>query len=431
MTRTQRSILGVAMLTQGVSVGMTYGILPVFLEPLEAAFSASRTLVSSGQILIMLALTVGSMLTGVALDRGYARGVMLAGALLMGAAQFVAALAPNLWLLGLAALMAGFAVPSIGPLAGASLVTRSFAAERGRALGLMAMGPPLGSGLFAALAGWALVALGWRGAFALFGLLTLVLLLPAIGWVVPARFEPGAGREQPTSSEPSDGAAGDGQTRAADVGMLDVLRMPVFWWTGMVFALAAGVPTGWTVHVAAYLSGVGLDPPEQSTLLAIQFWMGVPGALCFGMLADRLGLTGLFSVMLAGMAAILVGYALFPEPWVVAILGVAMGFATGGMIPLYMLLLGKRLGPDALGRAMGLSNLLMLPVMAVAVLLAASVYEAQGSYTWALAVFALAILAAIGCVFGSSLAAAAALRDRADPSPTGLRAAEQGGGPVR
>ena len=54
MTSNQRSILAVALLTQGVAVGLTYGILPVFLQPLETAFAAPRTQISSGQILIML-----------------------------------------------------------------------------------------------------------------------------------------------------------------------------------------------------------------------------------------------------------------------------------------------------------------------------------------------------------------------------------------
>ena len=107
MTAQQRSILAVAMISQGVAVGLTMGILPVFLEPLEAAFEAKRTVIAAGQILIMLALTIGSLVTGAALDRGHARSVMLIGAGLMVSAMVVASLATNLVVLGLAALMAG------------------------------------------------------------------------------------------------------------------------------------------------------------------------------------------------------------------------------------------------------------------------------------------------------------------------------------
>ena len=67
-----------------------------------------------------------------------------------------------------------------------------------------------------------------------------------------------------------------------------------------------------------------------------------------------------------------------------------------------MMLIGQRMGPDALGRAMGLSNLVMLPVMAGAVLLAASNYEAEGSYEMSLLVFSVGFLAAIGCLLISN-----------------------------
>jgi hypothetical protein len=80
---------------------------------------------------------------------------------------------------------------------------------------------------------------------------------------------------------------------------------------------------------------------------------------------------------------------------------------TGGMIPLFLVLLGRRMGPEAFGRAMGLSNLLMLPVMAVAVVVAARIFDSQGSYDAALRIFTVAVLFAIISVFGSKRSAEA------------------------
>jgi len=390
MTHQQRSILAVAMLTQGVAVGVTVGILPVFLQPLEAAFDAPRTQIASAQILIMVALTAGSILTGAALDRGYARPLMMAGATLMVMAQLVASIAPNLGVLALAALMAGFAIPSIGPITAASLVTRVFDEERGRALGLMSMGPPLGSGLFAFLAGWGILALGWRETFMLFAGIAAVVLLPMIWFIVPHRYE--------TEATP----VAAGETEAEEVTMADVARMPVFLWSAAVFALAAGISTGWTTHVAAYMTGVGLSEAEASTWLAVQYWMGVPGAVFFGMMADRLGVSTLFALLLTLAAACFAGFALIPDPTAAKAICTLFGFSFGGVIPLYMLLLGQRMGPDALGRAMGLSNLFMLPAVFGAVLLAASVFESTGGYKSALLVFAVGMVISIGCLVGSN-----------------------------
>ena len=77
-----------------------------------------------------------------------------------------------------------------------------------------------------------------------------------------------------------------------------------------------------------------------------------------------------------------------------------------GPSELCLVRLGQRLGADAIGRAVGLSNLLMLPVMAGSVLFAASGFESSGSYAGALVVFAVGVLASIGCLLGSNREAA-------------------------
>lgn len=365
MNSRQRAILAVALVTQGVSVGLVYAVPPVFLEALESTFHATRTQIAVGPVLIMAGLTVGGLLTGVALDRGYARGVLLAGASVLIAALLVASRATSLATLACVAVAMGFSTPSIGPLAGASLVTRFFDEGRGRALGLIGMGPPLGSGLFAAVAGWSLLALGLRESFVFFAGVAFVAVVPLVCWAVPARFE--------SRAEVA------GQGGAAAVSMREVLARPLFWWSAIVFALAAGIATGWTTHAAAYLGGVGLSPAQQSGVLAAQFWLGVPGALVFGTLADRFPLRGLFVALLAAEAGLYAGFALGPSPLAAGVMAGAFGFLSGGLIPLYLLMLGRRMGPDALGRAMGLSNVVMLPVMSGAVLLAAAVYERTGA----------------------------------------------------
>ena len=77
-------------------------------------------------------------------------------------------------------------------------------------------------------------------------------------------------------------------------------------------------------------------------------------------------------------------------------------FLFGALIPLFMMLLGEKFGPQVLGRAMALANLMMLPVMAASLLFSAAVYEERGSYASAFAVLTLGMLASIGCVFGAS-----------------------------
>ena len=403
MTSAQRSILAVAMLTQGIAVGLTVAIVPIFLEPLELAFDAPRTVIAGGQILIMLTLTVGSIVTGIVLDRGHVRAAMLVGACGMISAQVLASVAPNLWVLGLAAGLAGFSIPPLGPLTAGKLITHYFDQGRGRAMGLMSVGPPLGSGIFAALAGWLLLTTEWRGVFQLFAVIAAVVVIPLIILIVPRHFDdvPAA---SDSSSDPGSAVASTGESdegATAGQSMADVVRSPAFLWAGGMFAIVAGVTTGWTVHIAAYLGAVGLDEATRSNVLAVQFWMGVPGSIVFGVLADRIGLKTLLFGSIVTTAACYGAFSFEPAPVLVTGLSALVGFSMGGVIPLYMMLLGKTIGPESLGRAMGLSNLMMLPVMSIAVLVAASLFESNGNYRFALTVLAIALLGGLICLLGA------------------------------
>jgi MFS family permease len=397
MTPRQRSILAVATLTQAVAMGVTLGSFPLFLERLESSFDASRTQISVGPILIMFALATAGVVAGGILDKGRVRRAMLFGASLMTAALLLASSARSLTILGLAAVGAGFSIPFIGPLAGMTLVTRLFPEAQGRAFGIMSMGPALGMGCFAGIAGFLLQTLEWRSIYLLFAGMTVLLLVPIIWLVIPVQLD---------ASDASD--ASDADTDDDGVGIREVVRRPVFWLSSLVFALSAGIATGWTNHFAAYLGDVGLAESQVASLVAAQFWMGVPGALVFGILSDRISLTKLYVAMLGFEALAFCLYGARVPPLLVATVGVSFGFMIGGLVPLFMALLGKRLESQILGRAMGLSNLVMLPVMALATVAAASIHESRGGYEGAATLFSGAILIAVVLLFLSNRSAAKA-----------------------
>lgn len=370
-------------------MGVTLGVFPLVLEPLEAAFDASRTQISLGPILIMFALASAGVFAGGVLDRGRIRRAMLLGTGVLSLALLIAWSAPNLAVLGIAALLAGFSIPFIGPLAGMTLVTRLFSENQGRAFGIMSMGPALGMGFFAGVAGFLLQSLEWRSIYLLLAGVTVSLLVPAVWFVIPEQLD------APGKNEDHAGASDPAQDPSEDVDLGQVVRRPVFWLSALVFALSAGIATGWTNHVAAFLGEFEMTESQVTSLVAAQFWMGVPGALVFGTLSDRLPLTGLYISMLGFEAAAFVAFGSGISTLAVAILGVAFGFVMGGLIPLYMALLGSRLEPQILGRAMGLSNLVMLPIMAIATVGAASIHESRSSYSLAAMIFAVGMMAAI------------------------------------
>lgn len=387
MNALQRRLLFTVTVSQGFAIGMSYGTFPLFLQPLEDSFDASRTVISSGQIIVMLAMSLGGLVVGSHLDKGYPRRIMMFGAALIIAAFAAGSLANQLWMLAIVAFAIGCCFPAIGPLMGAGLVTRYFVADRGRALGLMSIGPPLGSGLFAALAGFCIPIIGWQGTLAMFAGLS-TLLLPLIWWNVPASF--------PTAEN-----AGLAQTLTKST-MFDVLRRRVFLWTVFAYALLMGTTMAWTVHIAAFLATIGMDALQQASVLALSFWMGIPGALIFGYLADRIKPVLLFACMIGLSGVALILYAQNPAPGIVVGLVAMAGFAMGGAIPLYSMLLSQRVDESEFGKAMGVSNLFILPVMGVAVLSSASLYEHYANYNLALLFLAGMLCISLLCLWVSS-----------------------------
>ena len=128
------------------------------------------------------------------------------------------------------------------------------------------------------------------------------------------------------------------------------LRSGVFWWSAALFALMVGVSQGWSIHIVAYLGGIGVEELRGAQFVAVQNVIGVPAALALGAMADRVGVTPLLLVMLLTVGG---GFGLFatePPEVVAGLLCGVFGIAFGGVLPVYMVLLGQRLPADALGR---------------------------------------------------------------------------------
>ncbi|MEE2677074.1 MAG: MFS transporter [Myxococcota bacterium] len=392
-----RRYVAVALTTQAVAIGTTLGSFSLFVQPLQEAFDAARWHISLAPTLIVFALAVGGMTLGPLLDRGAIRPVMLGGSVVLSLSLAVASQATSLGLLAVCCFTAGLAVPALGPMGGSTLVGRVFVEERGRALGIVNLGGPVGIFCFAALAGVALDTLRWHGTLALFAVLALVIPVPLVLRFIPRHVEAVAG----TSPEPDAGWT-----------MGRLVRTQAFVLLAGAFAAGMGIAAGWNSQVAVFLYEYGLSVRGAASVVATAAMFAVVGTLSVGILADHVRgeriLAGLLSVQFVACVVFVSGAPLAAV--VLAILG--FGLTTGGFIPVYTTILARRFGPASIGRGMGLTNLFMLPVSAGAGPAAAAVFDVTGNYDGAL----LAFLAAFGlALFG--LAWVARRDRRASGSP--------------
>lgn len=276
----------------------------------------SGTVLGAGLAVIRLASMGGLVLSGLA-DR-FGRRRMLVSTCAVGLAfTMAAAVSPGYWwfvvifALGRPALSATNAVAQVGA------AEETSTADRAKAIGLIAAGYAVGSGITAVLHGLAASTLGFRGIFALAGV-ALVMVLLLRGRVEESdRFVAMSADSAATRETPVLGAVGKPYRRrllvvAALAFAVAVVTGPA---NGFVFLYAQNV---------LKISGVG-----TSAMVVGAGFFGLGGLLVGRWLADHVGrrLTG--AVAMAGIAvAALVAYS-GPRPALFA--GYELAAISGGL----------------------------------------------------------------------------------------------------
>jgi predicted MFS family arabinose efflux permease len=367
MTRREIGIIAATFLGQAVAIGSTVGPFTIFIRPLEIAFNAeSGPPIEIGISLILVMLGTTGFFTGQWLDRGAPRRVMMTGLALLASALWLASHATELWHLGAMCLLAGAGVPMLGPLTTAAVIGRAFDETRGRALGIANAGVNIGGMLFAMTAAYMLEPYGWRSTLQTFSVMALIMAGPAIWFLIPARLE-------------APGATIDGEPEEAWP-VQRLARSRLFWLTAGILGVGVGVATGWSVQVSPFLLDLGASVAGAGTFVALSQGIAIIGTFGFGYLADKRDPVALIAWVLGIQATCLVVYVAAPSLPIVSTGILISGLVTGGLMPLYAVLLSRRFGVATLGMAMGLSNLCLLPLSMALPVLAGALRASTGSY---------------------------------------------------
>lgn len=382
-------IVGVAMLTQAVSTGLaiySYGLLVI---PVGGELGARRMEMMWGKTGFSLMTILVSPLLGTLLDHRSVRALMVLGGLALGSAFMLISVSRTVWEFTIAfAVLPGVANALLGTLGTSALVTRWFTAKRGRALSLAALGSSIG-GLAIPYLFQALIDVrGWRSACLWIGIAAMVLLLPAI--VVLVRSRPADLGLHPDGAAAAHVSKGHASPMPAN----NLLRSAKFWriavTVGAVFAANAAL----LVNIVPFAQGQGIASKQAALLMAVLALSSVCGKLLFSLVADRVDLkVALVAVMAFLVPPILVmrGTSYYP---VMMICAIALGLATGGLMPGWTSLLARMYGPTIYAQAMGR----MLPVIgAMGILIVPFIgflFDVSGNYVTAFMFLAVLVSAA-------------------------------------
>ncbi len=377
--------------------------LSVFLKPLTEDLAVSRGLFSmlrSGEILLAGAL---APLIGPLVDRYGGRWLMAGGALSAGIGFVLLSQASAFWQF----LLVRWVFVAIGGVLMCQMVvsvtiSRWFVRKRGRAIAIASLGQGSAKVLIPIVTATLFVWVGWRSTWAIFGLLTLVLVvIPAAMFMRRSPQEMGLmpdGADAPAQS----GAVVERKraTEAARRGAQDevvwsrreIIGTRTFWIICFMYGMANVGIAGLNLHVFAYVTDIGFSAMVAATTLTIIASTQLGSTLIWGFISERIEIrhssTMMFLIQALGSAltiasgqllAIYVGFFLY-------------GIGLGGSFVLQELIWATYFGRLSLGAVRGLGIFVTYAFGAAGAPFFGFVHDVTGSYHASFIAFVVALV---------------------------------------
>jgi MFS family permease len=361
-------VVGAAMVITCVGFGAMFS-LGVFLQPISAATGWSRTGISTAALLNFLGMGVGAFVWGALSDRLGTRAVVLLGGILLGLGTVLASRAATLTEFQLYfGAMVGFAAGSLYiPLT--ATTTRWFTRHRSLAVALVSAGLGLGSTTAAPLARFIISHYDWRTAMMVLGDLAWLLIVPAALLVREPDAPATAGVVAITPAE--------GELTAAQA-----LRTRQFAAIALTYFACCAAHSGPIFHMVTHAIDHGVPAMAAATVLSAAGVASLAGKIGCGLAADRVGARRVLVAGLGLQAVAIIFYLVTRELVHFYAVALVFGFAYGGVMPLYAILVRDYFGARIMGTVFGAVGLGSTVGMALGPLAGGWLYDASGSYRW-------------------------------------------------
>jgi len=372
--------VGGLVVCNGPVLAFTFG---VFLKPIMTEMSwqrgtASFALSAGGICSALMVPVLGRMM-----DRWSIRKVALPGLVFYAFAMCLLGLSPrSLVIFTLLFALAEAASAVQTPIGYAKAIAAWFDRRRGLALGVAMSGVGLGGFIMPQLAQVLIDRVGWRGAYPIFGLLTLAIAFPLVAlWIREPR--PGEGERR---------AAETAEQAGLDV--REALRTPRFWLMGAAFFLVAIAINGTVAHVVPLLTDDGISAATAAATMGVFGLATMAGRLLAGYLVDRffapIVATAFFLAPIAGFVLLSTASGALPALGVIL-----LGLGLGTEIDLIAFLVSRYLGQRSFGEIYGYCFMIFGFGSSLGRFLGGLIYDLAGSYGPALIGAAAALVAAV------------------------------------
>ena len=343
--------------------------LSVFLPPMADAMGWSRTGIATAALLNFLSMSAGAFAWGALSDRFGTRLVVLSGGLLLGLGLVTASQASTLaWFQVLFGVIVGVGAGSLyAPMT--ATTTRWFTRHRTLAVALVSAGLSFGTTFMAPFARWLITSYDWRTAMLVMGDLVWLVVVPAALLVRNPPALPPAAATAAAAAEP-------GLTVA------QALRTPQFAAIAFTHFACCAAHSGPIFHMVANAIDHGVSAMAAATVLSAAGVASFSGKIVCGLVADRAGAKRTLVVGLAIQALAISLYLVTRQLGGFYAVALLFGFAYGGVMPLYAVVVREYFGERIVGATFGAVSTAATLGMALGPVAGGWLYDGLGSYAW-------------------------------------------------
>jgi len=359
----------------------------IFFKSLASEFNWSRTATSGILSTYWVCHVIGAIPTGLLTDRFGPRWVLVLCNAMAATGLLLMNRSSSLWQVYLFyGVMVGFGFAGTFAVLSATTV-RWFVYRRGLALGIVACGIGIGTMLVAPIVERLIYWFGWRGAYLVLGILSLLtMVLPSL----LIHKEPSVLRQkpyrrlrlQPSSQDVVENEIFKEETKYGAL-VRNIFHSSHFWIVLAIFFLFFICMQMTMAHLFNYATDMGIPRPVATRFIGIAGGFSILGRLGIGAFSDRRGPQAavlLCTSIAAGSYLLLIranGLLVF------YLFSGIFGLAYGGEIPMIPNIIGHYFGTQALGLVVGATMSAASLGGAIGPLLGGLVFDHTGDYSMA------------------------------------------------
>lgn len=308
--------------------GQTYSN-STFIDQYINDFGWSRSQVSGIYSTATLFAGFIMILVGKFIDRFGQRAMMVIIGTLFGIACLFNSIISNIWMLMIGFFLIRLLGQGSMTLIPNTLVAQWFIKKRGIAFSLMTLGSFASAMLFPIINTWLIDNWDWRFAWQFWGVLLLVVFVPAALFGVRNKPEEMGLKPDGLMLKHNITATAPKVIETEDWTLYEARKTITFWALLICVGIPAMVNTGITFHIISIFDTNGLSPEVAAMVLSLMAVVGIPMSFVSGYITDKVQTNYLLLVIFLIEIFILLMLLITTKFWLALLFGIVWGVANG------------------------------------------------------------------------------------------------------